>query len=157
MPVTDKEASRLATVETILSEYASGSESLDTVAKRHRCTGKSVRQWAVEHPSIGEVYARARLVSAGALEDAALDVANASTAESYQSDRIRIDTYKWAAAKRHPKEYGDKVQHDSTVTVRNAVILMPAETLPAIAATATLAQLQAPQEDSDTLDVINPS
>ena len=152
MPVTDKEASRLATVETILSEYASGSESLDTVAKRHRCTGKSVRQWAVEHPSIGEVYARARLVSAGALEDAALDVANASTAESYQSDRIRIDTYKWAAAKRHPREYGDKVQHDSTVTIRNAVIMMPQEHIPD-----AVMEVVTPQALSSGEDVINAS
>ena len=146
MPVTDKEASRLATVETILSEYASGSESLDTVAKRHSCTGKSVRQWAVEHPSIGEVYARARLVSAGALEDAALDVANASTAESYQSDRIRIDTYKWAAAKRHPREYGDKVQHDTTITV--AQLHIDALRAPRITAQATVTQQLTPATDA---------
>lgn len=147
-----RHADKYDRVTAILSEYASGSDSLDTVAKRHSTTGKSVRQWAVEDAVIGEAYARARHISAGALEDAALDVANASTAESYQSDRIRIDTYKWAAAKRHPKEYGDKVQHDTTITV--AQLHIDALRAPRITAQAQLTQQLTPateQPDSEPL------
>ena len=128
----------------ILEEYASGSEPLDTVAKRHGTTAKTVRQWSVSDRAIGAVYAHARTISAGALEDAAIEVANACTPESYQSDRVKIDTYKWAAAKRHPKEYGDKVEVQQDTTLRVVVERVAAElaqpvAAPQITATASLA------------------
>ena len=103
---------RLTLVTTILTEYASGVDPLDAVAKQHGITGKTVREWAVEYEDVGSLYARARLISAGALEDAVIETANACTAETYQADNVKINSYKWAAAKRAPKDYGDTVKHE---------------------------------------------
>lgn len=125
------------TLATVLSEYASGSEPLDTVARRYGTTGKTLRQRATEDAEFGALYARARIISAGALEDEALTVARASTAETYGADRVLIDTLKWAAAKRYPKEYGDRVTQDVNVIVEQ--LHLDALRAPRVTATATLA------------------
>lgn len=90
---------------------------VSVAAKSVGVTDKTLRQWAANDPQCGDVYRRAREISAGALEDEALLIARSATADSYAADRLRIDTLKWAAAKRHAREYGDKVQHDTTVNV----------------------------------------
>ena len=55
------------------------------------------------------MYARAREEAADALADEALEVARGSVPERAASDRLLVDTLKWTAAKRRPREYGDKV------------------------------------------------
>ena len=82
------------------------------------CGTDALRAWG---RSSGEanagVYARARVASAEALEAEALAIASGSTAESYQADRLRVDTLKWAAAKRNPRVYGDSVKHEHTGSI----------------------------------------
>ena len=127
----------------VLNDYAKGSEPLATVAKRHGTSDDTIRRWALEDAEAYGLYTRARNISAGALEDEALTVARRSTAESYGADRVLIDTLKWAAAKRYPKGYGDKV--DITTdgqSMVSGVIVMPAPLpvgAPGIAATARIA------------------
>jgi hypothetical protein len=144
---------RLTIATSILSDYAEAATvPLDTIAKRHGVTASALRRWATEDAAIGALYARARSVSAGGLEDAAVAVANASTAESYQADRVKIDTYKWAAAKRHPKEYGDKatVEHTGSQALTVRVVrdgqadAAQAIAAPTVTATARLAAADAP-------------
>lgn len=93
-------------------------ELIASASKAEGVTRSAIWEWARKHPDLGDMYARARDASADALAEEALEVARASTAETYGADRVRIDTLKWAAAKRRPKEYGDKQQVETTVTHR---------------------------------------
>ena len=83
-------------------------ELIASASKAEGVTRSAVWEWARKHADLGDMYARARDASADALAEEALEVARASTSETYGADRVRIDTLKWAAAKRRPKEYGDK-------------------------------------------------
>lgn len=133
----------------VLTDYATGSEPLDTCAKRHGTTAKTLRQWAVEDADAGALYARARHISAGALEDEALTVARRSTAESYGADRVLIDTLKWAAAKRYPKEYGERQETQVNVSLAGLHLdAMRRVTATAAIVAPQLTQGDAAQEDS---------
>lgn len=55
-------------------------------------------------------YTRARETQADIFADEIIDVARASKPETATSDRVLIDTLKWAAGKRKPKVYGDKLE-----------------------------------------------
>ena len=82
------------------------------------CGTDALRAWGRSSGGANAgVYARARVASAEALEAEALAIASGSTAESYQADRLRIDTLKWAAAKRNPRVYGDSVKHEHTGSI----------------------------------------
>jgi hypothetical protein len=48
------------------------------------------------------------------MEMKALDAANSATAENAQAVRVLVDTLKWAAAKRQPRVYADRV--DTNIT-----------------------------------------
>ena len=72
----------------------------------HRCT---VIRWLGEHPEFATKYARAREAQADVMDDLILDVASKSTAETAQSDRVKIGAYQWRAAKLQPKKYGDRL------------------------------------------------
>lgn len=68
--------------------------------QRDQLTGKG---------ELAVLYARARELSAEGLEMKALRLASKATGLSWQRDRLEIDTLKWAAAKRRPRVYGDKL------------------------------------------------
>lgn len=127
----------------VLTDYAKGKDSLATCAKRHGTSDDTIRRWALEDAEAYGLYTRARYISAGAFEDEALDIAKRADATSYNADRLRIDTLKWAAAKRYPKGYGDKVDITTDgASMVSGVIVMPAPLpvgAPGIAATARIA------------------
>jgi hexokinase len=50
------------------------------------------------------------------LEAQVLLVSASATSEDWQQKRVLADNLKWAAAKRHPKVYGDKVEVGVTFT-----------------------------------------
>lgn len=54
-------------------------------------------------------YMRAREMSAEGLEMRAMDIAKKTSNWTWQRDRLEIDTLKWAAAKRRPRVYGEKL------------------------------------------------
>ena len=63
------------------------------------------------------MYARAREGSAEVLENEAMLASKAATAEDAHARRLEVDTLKWAAAKRYPKQYSDRIQQDVNATV----------------------------------------
>ena len=77
-------------------------------------------------------YAHAREMQADALFDEALEIADDASGdwtvdkdgkkvvdhENVQRSRLRVDTRKWAAGKRAPKRYGDKLNLGGTVGFR---------------------------------------
>lgn len=72
----------------------------------------TIIRWMQQHPSFQAQYAQARIVSAEALEAEALSaVRNADSTESAACARVLLDAVKWAAGKRNPKVYGDKIDH----------------------------------------------
>jgi hypothetical protein len=74
----------------------------------------TLARWRIENPEFARAYAQAREASAEMLEAQVLLVTGTATAENWQIARAHADNLKWAAAKRHPKVYGDRI--DATVT-----------------------------------------
>lgn len=73
----------------------------------HRAT---VMRWMEKDEAFATRCARARVAQADFMDDMILDVANASTPETAQADRVKIAAYQWRAMKLSPKKYGDRQQ-----------------------------------------------
>jgi len=69
---------------------------------------RTVMRWAAELPEFGTEYARAREAQAEVMDDKILTTADGATAENAAAQRVKVDAYKWRAAKLAPKRYGDK-------------------------------------------------
>lgn len=111
-----------------------------------------------EGETFGTRYARARLVSASAFADRALDVAMSASNEGAQVARLQVDTLKWRAAMANPKEYGDRKQVDTNVTVKMLPVEERDRALARLTAKATLAnpltvQQLATVEDANVQDL----
>ena len=65
------------------------------------------------------MYARAREAQADTLADEIIHIGMTTTAKTAHRDRIRMDAFKWAAAKLGPKKYGDRhqVEHAGKIGV----------------------------------------
>lgn len=66
-----------------------------------------------------EQYTRARARQADRKFDQTWEIADASTPETVQVDRLKIDTIKWQAGKLAPKKYGDH----SVVDVKGELVV----------------------------------
>ena len=77
----------------------------------HRIT---VMRWLDTNEDFATKYARAREVQGDVMDEKILAVADACTSESARADRVKIDAYKWRAAKLAPKRYGEKVVQEHT-------------------------------------------
>jgi hypothetical protein len=97
-----------ALTEQICEELAEG-KSLRAICSRPEMPGMTtVLRWTRDDPSFGSRYAHAREAQAETMDDKILTVADACSNETALSDRVKIDAYKWRAAKLAPKRYGDK-------------------------------------------------
>jgi len=72
-------------------------------------SAETVREWRLKHADFSAQYARAKLAQADILAEECLEIADSSTSENYNADRLRIDTRKWLASKLLPKQYGEKL------------------------------------------------
>jgi transposase-like protein len=61
-------------------------------------------------------YTRAREDQADSYADKTIEVAEDKTLDPADK-RVRIDAYKWAAGKRKPKVYGDRVDHSHSGSI----------------------------------------
>lgn len=75
----------------------------------HRVT---VINWLGMYQDFATRYSKARESQADYMDDLILDTANASDPESAPADRVKIDAYKWRAARLQPKKYGDRVHKE---------------------------------------------
>lgn len=91
----------------------------------------TVCRWLDANEDFRKQYARARTLSAEALEAEVLhEVRTAETPEQVQKARVVLDAVKWSAAKRDPKRFGDKIDHTLanpdgtplTIAVRRIVV-----------------------------------
>ena len=79
----------------------------------------TVYRWLATHADFRDKYARAKEASADEAADQVIAVANQVRDGDLEPDagRVVIDALKWAAGKRKPKVYGDRIQSDVNVTV----------------------------------------
>lgn len=84
----------------------------------------TLMRWRLRFPEFATRYARAREASAEALEMEALEIAETATdKDTAAAVRVRVDAMKWAAAKRHPRMYGDRidVNHEGKISLEGLV------------------------------------
>lgn len=77
-------------------------------------TPDMVRAYRRDNPKADREWTQAREQSADAFMDEAI-ITSRKRGLDPQHARVRIDTLKWAAAKRHPKEYSDRAAVDLNV------------------------------------------
>jgi hypothetical protein len=76
----------------------------------------TVMVWLNDDATFQERYARAREKQADIHADNLLEIAD--TEEDPNRARVRIDARKWAAGKRAPQKYGDRLTLDGDMTMR---------------------------------------
>ena len=92
-------------------------EYVAKAAEAEGVTRQTLWNWTEADPALLDLYTRAREESAAALEEEALEAAREALDGrngNVNAARLRVDTLKWAAAKRRPKVYGDKAQVEVT-------------------------------------------
>lgn len=87
--------------------------TLSTAAKEFKCSTALLCKWLAdpEKNELRDRYVRARENQADAFADEILDVARNKNLDPQQA-RLQVDALKWAAGKRKPKVYGDRVQQE---------------------------------------------
>ena len=84
---------------------------------------RTVWRWLDDRPEFASRYARARELQGDWMDEKILTVADACTPETAAADRVKIDAYKWRAAKLAPKKYGDRIQQEHDVSAGAAELL----------------------------------
>jgi hypothetical protein len=93
---------------------------------------ETIYDWKITKPEFSKMYAQAKANQADLLVEEILNISDDSSNDYYEDkegnekfnaehvnrSRLRVDTRKWIACKLLPKVYGDKVQTESTVTVK---------------------------------------
>jgi len=158
-------------VEAVLDGMAEGHTLQETVTKVARLRGEAitpgaVRRWIVAQEEWFLRYQRTKTLLGQAFAEEAILVARESTSSTTATDRVLIETLKWAAAKANPVEYGEKqtVEHKGAQTlsvkiveddapVRNHHALNAAgkdALVSAVLAPSAMAYLPAPKTERDT-------
>ncbi len=92
-----------------ICERISQGEGLRDVCSKHGLPSwPTIRKWLATETDFAIRYARAREASAEVLELEAIEIADNPDLDP-NDKRIRVDTRKWAAAKRNPRIYGEKI------------------------------------------------
>jgi hypothetical protein len=109
-------------VASVICDLIADGFSLRTICERedmpHRST---VLRWLDKYAGFAAIYARAREAQADAMDERILAVADASTSESANADRVKIMAYQWRAARLKPKVYGDKLDLTAQTQVTHVV------------------------------------
>lgn len=110
----------------LLADLAAG-ELIAKIYEKHGLTRAPVEAYKLASPERITQWQGARAASASALEEQALETASNPKLDAGYA-RVRIDTLKWAAAKRNPDHYADRSKHDINVkTIDYTGILQRAE------------------------------
>lgn len=124
--------------EIICLRLAEG-ESLRSVCRDEGMPSKqAVLRWLARNDSFRAQYVRAKEEGAEAIAEELFDIADDGSndwmekldkdgeaigyqlnGEHVQRSKLRIDTRKWYLSKIMPKKYGDRIQHDQSITFNN--------------------------------------
>ncbi len=98
-------------IEAICKRIADG-EGLRAICRSDDMPGRqTVLDWLEEDADFRAKYARAREAQGDLMDEMIMDEAAAADPASAALARVRIDAYKWRAAKLRPKVYGDSVTY----------------------------------------------
>jgi len=100
--------------EEICDRIANGESIRKIAASDHMPDVATIMRWLDADVAFAHKYARARDIQGDYMDALVLDTAEASTPATAASDRVKIDAYKWRAAKLKPKKYGDRTHHELT-------------------------------------------
>lgn len=90
-----------------------------------------IHEWRLDYPEFANLYAIAKRNQAELLADEIIDISDNGSQDIIDSEngtkfnfeyaarsRLRVDSRKWIACKLLPKIYGDKVQSETTITLK---------------------------------------
>lgn len=133
-------------VAEVFDGMTNGHTVADT-AKRLGLRPGTVRGWIANDPAWFAEYQRRRPLLGASFAEEAIRVARESSSQTTATDRVLIETLKWAAAKSAPLEYGEKqtVQHEGQQTLQVKVLEdeVPVRNVKALREAAVTAVLQA--------------
>jgi hypothetical protein len=116
-------------VEAVLDGMAEGHTLQETVkrvakARGEQLTPGAVRRWIVGQEEWFVRYQRTKTLLGQAFAEEAILVARESTSGTTATDRVLIETLKWAAAKANPVEYGEKqtIEHQGAQTLSVKIV-----------------------------------
>jgi hypothetical protein len=116
-------------VEAVLDGMAEGHTLHETVkrvakARGEQLTPGAVRRWIVADEGYFLRYQRTKTLLGQAFAEEAILVARESTSSTTSTDRVLIETLKWAAAKANPVEYGEKqtIEHAGSQTLSVKIV-----------------------------------
>lgn len=116
-PLTPEEIGKR--VDSLCEQVAEGKTLRQISATMKLSVGMLLKMVAV--PPYSEQYARARESAADLFEADIITAAMAVTPETAAADRVQIEALKWVAGRRAPKKYGDRIQQDVTVDVKDGL------------------------------------
>ena len=116
-PLTPEEIGKR--VDSLCEQVAEGKTLRQISASMKLSVGMLLKM--VADSPYSEQYARAREAAADLFETDIIEAALASTPETSKADRVKVDALKWVAARRAPKKYGDRIQQDVTVDVKDGL------------------------------------
>jgi hypothetical protein len=100
-------------LDQILSRLSEG-ELVQDIAKDIGISRATIFRWTQRDPEFGVAFRDARVFQAHVLSEENISIADESTPETAQVDRLRVDTRKWFVSKIAPKIYGERVVNEIT-------------------------------------------
>lgn len=116
-PLTPEEIGKR--VDSLCEQVAEGKTLRQISASMKLSVGMLLKM--VADSPYSEQYARARESAADLFEADIITAAMAVTPETAAADRVQIEALKWVAGRRAPKKYGDRIQQDVTVDVKDGL------------------------------------
>jgi hypothetical protein len=116
-PLTPEEIGKR--VDTLCEQVAEGM-TLRQISKQMKLSVGMLLKMVADAP-YSEQYTRARESAADLFEADIITAAMAVTPETAAADRVQIEALKWVAGRRAPKKYGDRIQQDVTVDVKDGL------------------------------------
>lgn len=93
--------------QAICEKIADG-DSLRSICNDENMPNRTtVLRWLEANPEFAAIHARAREAQADVMDDKIMSTADACTPEDANAARVKIEAYKWRAARLAPKRYGD--------------------------------------------------
>ena len=93
----------------VICQRVAAGESMRTICSDDGMPSReTVRNWLEVHPAFLAKHARAREAQADVMDEEIMLEAVAATPETANVARVRIDAFKWRAARLAPKKYGDR-------------------------------------------------
>jgi hypothetical protein len=113
---------RMEAVEYVLAEMTNG-RTMSAVSAELGVPPGAMRYWLTKDPALYKRYQVARELQGTAYAEHAVDIADGATNKTVGVARLRVDTYRWFAARANPREWGDKqfVESEGTQTLRVVV------------------------------------